>query len=100
VLQAAKAGDKASLTRAIAAWNANAHQIAVFLASANPRNWPLAMTSAMMKQHLALTTKEAVARLTGNWPADVAAYDQVHAEILRMADMLSTGIIHQFPRRF
>jgi hypothetical protein len=100
VLQAAKAGDKTSLTRAVAAWNANAHEIAVFLSKANPRNWPLAMTSTMMKQHLALTTKEAVARLTGNWAADVAAYDQVHAEILRMADMLSTGIIRQFPHRF
>jgi hypothetical protein len=100
VLQAAKAGDKTSLTRALAAWNANAHEIAVFLSKANPRNWPLAMTSTMMNQHLALTTKEAVARLTGNWAADVAAYDQVHAEILRMADMLSTGIIRQFPHRF
>jgi hypothetical protein len=100
VLQAAKAGDKASLTRALTAWNANAHQIAVFLSKANPRNWPLAMMNTMMKQHLALTTKEGVARLTGNWSADVAAYDQVHAEILQMADMLSTGIIRQFPHRF
>jgi hypothetical protein len=100
VLQAAKAGDKGSLTRALAAWSSNAHQIAVFLSKANPRNWPLGMMSAMMKQHLALTTKEAVARLTGNWSADVAAYDQVHAEILQMADMLSTGVIRQFPHRF
>ena len=84
----------------MAAWNANAHEIAAFLSKANPRSWPLAMSSTMMKQHLALTTKEAVARITGDWAADVAAYDQVHAEILRMADMLSTGIIRQFPRRF
>jgi hypothetical protein len=100
VLQAAKAGDKAKLNQALGDWYANAHQIAVFLSKANPRSWPLRMTSSMMKRHLALTTKEAVARLQGNWSADVAAYDRVHAEILEMSHMLSTGIIRQFPHRF
>ena len=100
VLVAAKAGDQASLTQALNAWYANARQIAAFLSKANPRNWPFAMTNRMMRQHLALTTKEAVARLQGNWSADVAAYDQVHAEILEMAGMLSSAIIRQFPNRF
>jgi hypothetical protein len=58
------------------------------------------MMRAMMKQHLALTTKEAVARLQGNWKADVAAYDQVHAEILHMSEILSDGIVRQFSMRF
>src|SRR5919108_472083 len=100
VLAAAKAGDKVRLTQSLNAWYANANEIAAFLAKANPHNWPLAMTRTMMKQHLALTTKEAVARLQGNWTADVRAYDQVHAEILGMSHMLSTGIIRQFPSRF
>jgi hypothetical protein len=100
VLVAAKAGDKAKLTQALAAWYANADQIARFLSSANPHNWPLPMMRTMMKQHLALTTKEAVARLQGNWTTDVRAYDQVHAEILSMSHMLSSGIVRQFPSRF
>jgi hypothetical protein len=100
VLEAAKAGNKPELDQAIKAWYANARQIAVFLSKANPHAWPFAMNNAMMKQHLALTTKEAVARLEGKWNADVAAYDQVHAEILSMSHMLSTGIIQQFPSRF
>jgi hypothetical protein len=100
VLQAAKAGDKAKLTAALNAWYANANQIAAFLNRANPHSWPLPMMRAMMKQHLALTTKEAVARLQGNWKADVTAYDQVHAEILHMSAMLSDGIIRQFSARF
>ena len=53
-----------------------------------------------MHRHLELTTQEAVARLQGNWTGDVAAYDRVHVHILHMADMLSEGIIHQFPRRY
>lgn len=100
VLQAAKAGDKPKLTAALNAWYANANQIAAFLSKANPHSWPLPMMRAMMKQHLALTTNEAVARLQGNWKADVRAYDQVHAEILHMSAMLSDGIIRQFSTRF
>ena len=100
VLQAAKAGDKAKLTAALAAWNANGHEIAVFLAKANPRDWPLPMMDDMMKRHLALTTAEAAARIQGKWAADVAAYDRVHAEILEMSDMLADGIVAQFPSRF
>ena len=100
VLVAAKAGDKAKLTAALNAWHANAQQIARFLNKANPQNWSLPMMSSMMRQHLALTTKEASARLQGNWTADVAAYDQVHAEILHMSEMLSGGIINQFANRF
>jgi hypothetical protein len=100
VLVAAKEGDKAKLAQALAAWYANADQIARFLSAANPHSWPLPMMRTMMKQHLALTTKEAVARLQGNWTADVRAYDQVHAEILSMSHMLSSGIVRQFPSRF
>ena len=100
VLEAAKAGDKAKLTKALDAWNVNAHQIAAFLSAANPHNWPLSMTAPMMQTHLLLTADEAVARLHGHWAADVAAYDKVQAEILDMSQMLSTGIMNQFPDRF
>jgi hypothetical protein len=100
VLQTAKDGNKAGLTKALNAWYANGHQIAVFLSKANPHAWPLSMTSSMMKHHLDLTAKEAVSRLQGHWSADIAAYDQVHNEILQMANMLSNGIVSQFPNRF
>jgi hypothetical protein len=41
-----------------------------------------------------------VARHDSDWSADVAAYDRVHEVILEMADMLSDGLIAQFPNRF
>jgi hypothetical protein len=100
VIAAAKAGDQAKLADAQARWEANADQIAAFLSRANPRVWKLGEMKAMMREHLKLTTDEAVARLTGNWAADVGAYDKVHRQALHMADMLSTGIVAQFPRRF
>ncbi len=100
VLTAAKAGDQKALKHALDVWYANAHQIAAFLSKANPTAWPLAATTQMMNEHLKLTTNEAVARLKGNWRADVRAYDKVRAEILMMSGALADGIIAQFPERF
>jgi hypothetical protein len=100
VLLAAKTGDAAGLADAQQRWYANAHEIAVFLNSANPRNWPLDEMDQMMRDHLDATTAEAVARLNSDWPGDIAAYDAVHTQALGMADMLSNGIIAQFPARF
>ena len=54
----------------------------------------------MMRDHLDLTTKEAVARLKGNWAGDIKAYHEVHQQILHMADMLSEGIMRQFTEKF
>jgi len=100
VIAAAKAGDQAKLAGAQAKWVANADQIAALLNSVNPRYWKLGTMKAEMHTHLKLTTEEAVARLQRNWSADVAAYDKVHRHILHMSDMLTDGIVEQFPARF
>jgi hypothetical protein len=100
LLQAAKANDSAALTRAHDAWYANGNDIADFLSGANARNWPRGEMRTMMKTHLDETLKEAVDRLNGRFDADVRDYEAVHASILEMADMLSDGIVAQFPNRF
>lgn len=97
---AAKAGDAAKLADAQARWQENANDIAGVLASVNPRFWKLARMKEEMRTHLELTTAEAVARIQGNFAADVAAYDRIHDHILHMADLLSGGLIKQFPDRF
>ena len=100
LVAAAKAGDTTAASRASAHWYANADSIAAFLSAANPEHWPLAALRAGMRMHLDLTLQEAVARLHGDYAADVAAYDAIHRHILQLADLLSDGIIGQFPRRF
>ena len=100
VIAAAKAGDAAKLADAQARWAKNGDDIAAVLNSVNPRNWRLAAMKAELRTHLTLTTDEAVARLQGNWSADVAAYEKIHRHALHLSDLLSAGLIKQFPRRF
>jgi hypothetical protein len=100
LVKAAKAGDAAGVDAASARWYANSDEIADFLSGANPRNWPQKTLRSEMRHHLDLTLQEAQARLRGDWAADIAAYDTVHQHILGMADVLSAGIVSQFPGRF
>jgi hypothetical protein len=100
LLKAAKAGDNAKLGPAKDAWYRNGDQIARFLSHANPKHWRFAKMRGLMRGHLDQTLEEAVARLKGDFAADIAAYDEIHRHILMMADTLSSGIVKQFPRRF
>lgn len=100
LLEAAAAGDSQGVEDASAAWTANANEIADFLYAANPESWPSGEMRSMMAGHLEWTLNEATARLNEDWDADVAAYDRIHRDILHMADMLSRGIVTQFPGRF
>jgi hypothetical protein len=100
LIDAAKAGDAAKKEEASKRWYINADEIASFLSGANPKNWPVAEMKSMMREHLDRTTVEVVAGLKKDWTADIAAYDEVHGQILKMADMLSAGIVKQFPGKF
>jgi hypothetical protein len=100
LIAAAKAGDRAKLGDAQALWEQNADDIAALLAGANPRHWQLATMKSELRTHLKLTTEEVVARLQGKWKADVAAYDKIHRHALHLADLLSAGLVKQFPERF
>jgi hypothetical protein len=100
IVAAAKAADKPKQDDATKRWFVNSDQIAAFLSDANPKNWPRAEMQKMMRDHLNLTTEEVVARLQGNWTADIAAFDKVREQILHMADMLSAGIVKQHAAKF
>ncbi len=100
LIGAARKADQAAVARQQARWTANANRIAMLLSTANPRFWKLGPMRAMLHEHLRLTTNEVVARLEQNWAADVRAYDKIRSQALDMADMLSRGIVEQFPERF
>jgi hypothetical protein len=100
LLQAAKAGDTPAFDAARARWYTNSDQIADFLSAANPRWWPKTTMRAAMRTHLDQTLTEAAHELNGDYAASVADYEAVQEHILAMADLLSSGIIRQFPHRF
>ena len=100
LLQDARAGDTVAFEAAKTSWYANANQIADFLSAANPRFWPDTTMREAMKEHLDQTLAEAIDELSGNYPASVNDYEAIHLHILAMADLLSSGIMNQFPARF
>jgi hypothetical protein len=99
LVAAAKTGDQAAFAQHDARWTSNIQEIAAFLAGANP-NWPEKAVFDLLALHLKLTKDETVARLNGDWAADVRAFDDIFTEILVVADTLYDGLVAQFPDRF
>jgi len=100
VLQAAKSGDKSALSQAESAWFVNGREIADFLHAANPRFLPRRAARQMMRIHLNQVIEQAVDELNGDYAAGARAFAPYIRHILDMADMISGGIIRQFPSRF
>lgn len=100
VLQAAQAGDRAALDRALADWYANANKIANFLSSLNLNNWPRSQMEEIWRVHIDQTTTYSVDVLNRDYVAAVRDYDRAFDHMMGLADLLSAGIIAQFPKRF
>ena len=95
LIEAAKSGNTVAFGIRDRQWTRNARDIATFLSKANP-NWPRKDVLDLLDLHLDLTKQEVVARIKEDWDADVAAFDEIVAEILTLADALSDGIVRQF----
>lgn len=99
LVNAAKEGDSEAAAEAEARWYENADEIAAFLGSINPY-WSAQQWRNMLYDHLALTKAEAVSILTGNYEESIALFDQIERQALGMADLMTAGIVQQFPNIF
>ncbi|OAS23885.1 glycosyltransferase [Paenibacillus oryzisoli] len=99
VTDAAKAGNQAELAKLNKEWYRNADDIAKFLSAANP-NWSQKEQQDMLYAHLQLVTDQVTSRLKKDWKADILASDKNSDHMTMYADMLSEGIIKQFPDKF
>ena len=100
VLKAAQGNDKASLDAALADWYRNANDIANFLSSANPKNWPQTATAPAIKMHITHTTDYSVNILKGDYATSIKGFEEALNHMLMLADTLSEGIAKQFPEKF
>jgi hypothetical protein len=92
--------DSVALNQAIADLKANGDSIAVFLSTANPRGFARTTMQGAIQMHLNLLLQEVTAHLKKDWSGSVAAFDESQRQATQMADMLSEGIMKQFPSRF
>ncbi|AIG25717.1 hypothetical protein BRLA_c013780 [Brevibacillus laterosporus LMG 15441] len=99
LVQALHTGNSAAAADAQRRWYANADDIAIFLGRINPY-WSQEEWRQMMYQHLRLLTAEVAARIAGNYEENVATNDLVEPQALEMADVMTSGIIQQFPNQF
>lgn len=99
VLDAAQSGNKNDFEKNNKLWYQNAEQIADFLSSANP-NYSNKTLKIMLHKHLDLILEAVNARLKKDWKADIDAYDRGDDHMIMFADILSDGIIKQFPKKF
>ena len=99
VIEAAKANNQADLKKYNAAWYRNADQIADFLSTANP-NWNKDVMKQLLHAHLKMVTDSVLARLKKDWNGDIRAFDEGEIHLIKIADVISDGIIRQFPQKF
>ncbi|WP_442954380.1 glycosyltransferase [Paenibacillus sp. MMS18-CY102] len=99
VLAAAKAGNQAELAAANKEWYRNADDLARFWSGINP-NWPEKQLRDILYKHLEIITEIVGARLKKDWAADILATDKGEDHLMMLADILSAGIMKQFPKAF
>lgn len=99
VVNAVATGNNVALEKYNKLWYENADQIAAFLSSANPHYSEQALKD-MLYTHLQLIKDQVTARLNKNWQADIEAFDKGEDHMIMFADMLTDGIIKQFPQKF
>jgi len=99
LLKATMSGDKTAAIEAERKWYANADEIATFLASINP-NWKEKTWKEMLYENISLSKDEAMDRANKYYAADILVYDKIQNQALEMADIMSEGIISQFPNKF
>lgn len=96
ILDAAKNNNQVELKSHNTEWYQNADDIANLLSGLNA-NWSLNVLRDMLHTHLQLVTDILDARLNNDWDADFTAFDKGIDHIWQVADVLSDGVIKQYP---
>nr|WP_275444811.1 acetylglutamate kinase [Paenibacillus sp. ACRRX] len=99
LVKALQADNTSAAADAKQRWYANADDIAEFLGTINPY-WSKEEWRKMLYEHLDLLSSEVSSRLAGKYAENIAIGDQIQLQALEMADMMTSGIVQQFPMAF
>lgn len=99
VIDAAKSGDQANFEKLNKEWYRNTDDLTKFLSSINP-HWSEKVLRDMYYVHLQLITDDVTARLKKDWDAETIAFDKGLDHMIEFADILTDGIVKQFPDKF
>lgn len=99
IIDAAKKGEDENVTKYTKEWFQNADKIVAFLTDLNPY-WTKKELTDMFYTHLKLTSNEVVARLEKDWKNDIKNADANEIHLIMFGDMLTDGIVKQFPDKF
>ncbi|WP_445669918.1 glycosyltransferase [Paenibacillus sp. FSL R7-0333] len=99
IVAAAQKGNAAEVQKLQVDWHRNADEIARFLSGLNP-NWSFKEVQNMLYEHLQLVTDIVLDILKGDYAASIAATDKNEVHMIHFADLLTEGIVKQFPEKF
>ncbi len=99
-MTAAFAGDAAAQSVATAKLKANAEEIAAFLNSANPKNWPKDTLVAVLMAHGAHHIAQIDAINKKDFAKEAEGWTEMTKNVYTIADALADGIVKQFPKKF
>ena len=94
VMEAIRAGEV--FASVLPPWYENGDRLASVMTELNPKFWPEWESRMVWRKYLDSTLDNALARLKGDWKADVQSYDALHLHALVLADYMSLGMQRQF----
>ncbi len=99
-LTAAVAGDTAGKNTATEKLKKNADEIATFLNSANPKNWPKETLVSLLMAHGGHHIAQIDAVVAKDYGTEATVWENMKKHIYVIADALAGGIEKQFPKKF
>jgi hypothetical protein len=94
------AGDMAGKDAAVGKIKKNADELAAFLNSANPKNWPKDTLVSLLVAHGGHHMAQIDAVVAKDYGAEATVWENMKKHIYTIADALAGGIEKQFPKKF
>ncbi len=99
-MNAVFSGNKEAEHMAMDKMTKNAEEIATFLSSANPKNWPKEALVSALAAHGGYHMAQIGQINTKDFSAEAKTWTAMKKQVNEIADVLANGIIKQFPQKF